>query len=242
MKKPSTKTITATLSIAACTLLLCSCIMKKPDYGPTVKKTMTVPSFNSVELNGNTAVYFLQGKEYSVRLEGKKKLLDCMKIGVKNNVLNVNSTDKAGSNEIVFFGHSHQRDNTIKVYITSPTLTKISQDGNASLVFPDSVTFDRLSLNIDGNSAVKVHRMKVGQLDMELSGNAGVKFKNLTARHATFDISGNAGMEINFNRADTASFDVSGNAGIKLTGTTRLPVRQNVTGNGGITDHTTRTK
>ena len=216
MKKPSIKTITATLSIAACTLLLCSCIMKKPDYGPTVKKTMTVPSFNSVELNGNTAVYFLQGKEYSVRLEGKKKLLDCMKIGVKNNVLNVNSTDEAGSNEIVFFGHSHQGDNTIKVYITSPTLTKISQDGNASLVFPDSVTFDRL--------------------------NAGVKFKNLTARRATFDISGNAGMEINFNRADTASFDVSGNAGIKLTGTTRLPVRQNVTGNGGITDHTTRTK
>ena len=101
MKKPSTKTITATLSIAACTLLLCSCIMKKPDYGPTVKKTMTVPSFNSVELNGNTAVYFLQGKEYSVRLEGKKKLLDCMKIGVKNNVLNVNSTDEAGSNKIV---------------------------------------------------------------------------------------------------------------------------------------------
>ena len=48
MKKPSTKTITATLSIAVCTLLLCSCIMKKPDYGPTVKKTMTVPSFNSV--------------------------------------------------------------------------------------------------------------------------------------------------------------------------------------------------
>ena len=41
MKKPSTKTITATLSIAVCTLLLCSCIMKKPDYGPTVKKTMT---------------------------------------------------------------------------------------------------------------------------------------------------------------------------------------------------------
>ena len=123
MKKPPTKTITATLSIAVCTLLLCSCIMKKPDYGPTVKKTMTVPSFNSVELNGNTAVYFQQGKEYSVRLEGKKKLLDCMKIGVKNNVLNVNSTDEAGSNKIVFFGHSHQGDNTIKVYITSPTLT-----------------------------------------------------------------------------------------------------------------------
>mgnify|MGYP000887357945 CR=1 FL=1 len=237
MKKPSTKTITATLSIAVCTLLLCSCIMKKPDYGPTVKKTMTVPSFNSVELNGNTAVYFLQGKEYSVRLEGKKKLLDRMKIGVKNNVLNVNSTDEAGSNEIVFFGHSHQGDNTIKVYITSPTLTQISQDGNGLLVFPDSVTLD-----IEGNSAVKAHRMTVGQFDMELSGNAGVKFQNLTARRAAFDISGNAGMEVNFDRTDTASFDVSGNAGIKLTGTTRRPVQQNVTGNGGITDHTTRTK
>ena len=231
MKRPSIHILTALLSMAACTLPLSSCLMKKADYGPTVRKTMPAADFDRVQLDGNMAVYFLQGKKPGVRLEGKEKLLRGMKVSVKNHVLNVYSTDEARAKDIIYFSSSHQGDNTVKVYITSPTLTQISQDGNGLLVFPDSVTLDRLSLDIEGNSAVKAHRMTVGQFDMELSGNAGVKFQNL-----------NAGMEVNFDRTDTASFDVSGNAGIKLTGTTRRPVQQNVTGNGGITDHTTRTK
>ena len=242
MKRPSIHILTALLSMAACTLPLSSCLMKKADYGPTVRKTMPAADFDRVQLDGNMAVYFLQGKKPGVRLEGKEKLLRGMKVSVKNHVLNVYSTDEARAKDIIYFSSSHQGDNTVKVYITSPTLTQISQDGNGLLVFPDSVTLDRLSLDIEGNSAVKAHRMTVGQFDMELSGNAGVKFQNLTARRAAFDISGNAGMEVNFDRTDTASFDVSGNAGIKLTGTTRRPVQQIVTGNGGITDHTTRTK
>ena len=64
-------------------------------------------------------------------------------------------------------------------YVTAPTYTKITQDSNSSMEFPDSITLDKFDLELNGNSSVKINSMKVNQLGIDLSGNGAVKARIL---------------------------------------------------------------
>lgn len=243
MKQFTTNKIVLSLTLAASIFFFSSCIRKKQPLGNAITQNIPVGNFQDVQVDASVAVHFLQGKDFSVKVRGSKDLLPHMHISVKGSTLIIDEKDMPNlSNKIHFdFGDSRDR-NKIDVYVTAPTYTKITQDSNSSMEFPDSITLDKLDLELNGNSSVKINSMKVNQLGIDLSGNGAVKVKNLTANDADLDVSGNAAVKINFNQSNRVKLDVSGNAGIKLTGTTRQPIQQNVSGNAGITDNTTRIK
>ena len=243
MKQFTTNKIVLSLTLAASIFFFSSCIRKKQPLGKAITQNIPVGNFQDVQVDASVAVHFLQGKDFSVKVRGSKNLLPHMHISVKGSTLIIDEKDMPNlSNKIHFdFGDSRDR-NKIEVYVTAPTYTKITQDSNSSMEFPDSITLNKFDLELNGNSSVKINSMKVNQLGIDLSGNGAVKVKNLTTNDADLDVSGNAAMKINFNQSNRVKLDVSGNAGIKLTGTTRQPIQQNVSGNAGITDNTTRIK
>ena len=245
MKKQSNKrisTILTNLFLALTTITLCSCITKKPDYGLPTKKDMNVEAFQNVELGGNAEVYFLQGNKYQVEIKGREKLLEYVDIKVKNNTLIIHERNHPSQKGIIFFNSSNDGADIIKVYVTCPQLVRVDQGGNTSLTFQDSLQVDKLTLDIRGNSCVKLNKVKVSEMNMDISGNADVNIAKLTAQTTKFNISGNASVNTDFDHSDSVTLTLSDNADITLNGNTRQSIQQRVTGNASVTDNTSRTK
>ena len=242
MKTTFAKIINIGLISVACLLALNSCYIRKIDYGKMVTEEASVDSFDTIDIRGAGTVYISQGKKYSLKFKGEEKRLDVLSfvnpqnrlvIDMKNLIQHIGFFDLKPSDRVT---------QGIDIYITTPTLSKLSWNNSATVILSDSFKLDKLSIEAPAGGNLKINKMNVNQLKVSMKNAGAIGVKSLTAKKADFDTNGDIGLGVNLYRTDTAIISTMGKGKANITGTTRLPLIMIARESSVINDKTTRIK
>lgn len=242
MKRIFAKIINIGLISVACLLALNSCYIRKIDYGKMVTEEASVDSFDTIDIRGAGTVYISQGKKYSLKFKGEEKRLDVLSfvnpqnrlvIDMKNLIQHIGFFDLKPSDRVT---------QSIDIYITTPTLSKLSWNNSATVILSDSFKLDKLSIEARAGGNLKINKMNVNQLKVSMKNAGAIGVKSLTAKKADFDTNGDIGLGVNLYRTDTAIISTMGKGKANITGTTRLPLIMIARESSVINDKTTRIK
>ena len=242
MKTTFAKIINIGLISVACLLALNSCYIRKIDYGKMVTEEASVDSFDTIDIRGAGTVYISQGKKYSLKFKGEEKRLDVLSfvnpqnrlvIDMKNLIQHIGFFDLKPSDRVT---------QGIDIYITTPTLSKLSWNNSATVILSDSFKLNTLSIEAPAGGNLKINKMNVNQLKVSMKNAGAIGVKSLTAKKADFDTNGDIGLGVNFYRTDTAIISTMGKGKANITGTTRLPLKMIARESSVINDKTTRIK
>jgi hypothetical protein len=197
-------------------------VLSSASLAKTEKKTITVPSFDSLELAGKVDVELVVGQKQSVEIETDSEYLDKVEIRVKDKSLiigNKNSSDWS-------FSFKDQR--TI-VRITVPAITEIDVSGACTI---KASGFAGGSLDFEGSGAIEATLAgHVDAFSIDISGAAEIKAFELKAQAVKLDISGSAQIEVFAVR--TIQSDVSGAASVVYKGTPAV-IKSDISGMGSM--------
>ena len=242
MKTTFAKIINISLISVACLLALNSCYIRKIDYGKMVTEEASVDSFDTIDIRGAGTVYISQGKKYSLKFKGEEKRLDVLSfvnpqnrlvIDMKNLIQHIGFFDLKPSDRVT---------QSIDIYITTPTLSKLSWNNSATVILSDSFKLNTLSIEAPAGGNLKINKMNVNQLKVSMKNAGAIGVKSLTAKKADFDTNGDIGLGVNLYRTDTAIISTMGKGKANITGTTRLPLIMIARESSVINDKTTRIK
>jgi putative lipoprotein len=242
MKRTFAKIINISLISVACLLALSSCYIRKIDYGKMVTEEASVDSFDTIDIRGAGTVYISQGKKYSLKFKGEEKRLDVLSfvnpqnrlvIDMKNLIQHIGFFDLEPSDKVT---------QSIDIYITTPTLSKLSWNNSATVILSDSFKLNTLSIEAPAGGNLKINKMNVNQLKVSMKNAGAIGVKSLTAKKADFDTNGDIGLGVNLYRTDTAIISTMGKGKANITGTTRLPLIMIARESSVINDKTTRIK
>ena len=242
MKTTFAKIINISLISVACLLALNSCYIRKIDYGKMVTEEASVDSFDTIDIRGAGTVYISQGKKYSLKFKGEEKRLDVLSfvnpqnrlvIDMKNLIQHIGFFDLEPSDKVT---------ESIDIYITTPTLSKLSWNNSATVILSDSFKLNTLSIEAPAGGNLKINKMNVNQLKVSMKNAGAIGVKSLTAKKADFDTNGDIGLGVNLYRTDTAIISTMGKGKANITGTTRLPLVMIARESSVINDKTTRIK
>ena len=242
MKRTFAKIINISLISVACLLALSSCYIRKIDYGKMVTEEASVDSFDTIDIRGAGTVYISQGKKYSLKFKGEEKRLDVLSfvnpqnrlvIDMKNLIQHIGFFDLKPSDRVT---------QGIDIYITTPTLSKLSWNNSATVILSDSFKLNTLSIEAPAGGNLKINKMNVNQLKVSMKNAGAIGVKSLTAKKADFDTNGDIGLGVNLYRTDTAIISTMGKGKANITGTTRLPLIMIARESSVINDKTTRIK
>ena len=242
MKRIFAKIINISLISVACLLALSSCYIRKIDYGKMVTEEASVDSFDTIDIRGAGTVYISQGKKYSLKFKGEEKRLDVLSfvnpqnrlvIDMKNLIQHIGFFDLEPSDKVT---------QSIDIYITTPTLSKLSWNNSATVILSDSFKLNTLSIEAPAGGNLKINKMNVNQLKVSMKNAGAIGVKSLTAKKADFDTNGDIGLGVNLYRTDTAIISTMGKGKANIIGTTRLPLIMIARESSVINDKTTRIK
>ena len=242
MKRIFAKIINISLISVACLLALSSCYIRKIDYGKMVTEEASVDSFDTIDIRGAGTVYISQGKKYSLKFKGEEKRLDVLSfvnpqnrlvIDMKNLIQHIGFFDLEPSDKVT---------QSIDIYITTPTLSKLSWNNSATVILSDSFKLNTLSIEAPAGGNLKINKMNVNQLKVSMKNAGAIGVKSLTAKKADFDTNGDIGLGVNLYRTDTTIISTMGKGKANITGTTRLPLIMIARESSVINDKTTRIK
>ena len=242
MKTTFAKIINLSLVFAACLLLFSSCIIRKIDYGKIVTEEVPVDSFDTIDVRGAGTVYISQGEKFSLKFKGQKKRLDVFSFVNLQNKLVIDMKNLKKNMVLLFIPPSDRITKSIDIYITTPTLSKLTWNNSATVILSDSFKLNTLSIEAPAGGNLKINKMNVNQLKVSMKNAGAIGVKSLTAKKADFDTNGDIGLGVNFYRTDTAIISAKGEPKINTTGTTCLPLTMVTEKGAVIKDKTTRIK
>lgn len=181
------------------------------DQKISVSEIRQLDTFSKIEMEGGAKVMLVQGDEYSIKVEGTKRIVDQVTTEVKDGVLMIDYRDKK----------------LIKLWIDSPTLTitfpdlsSFRLDGGAELK-ADGLKLDILNFKINGGANVRMNDLAVNTLNMTVDGGSDVHVSG-AAENLSIDIMGGTNFESEDFECANVNVEVDGAANVVVWATQTL--------------------
>ena len=206
--------------------------------GSNTSRTYNLSSFDKLAIYGVAEVQITKSSTQSVRVEGQQNILNDLNVSVNSSQLSV------GEN------NCFENLNTLKIFISVPSLMGIKTSGVCTVISPDSFTENEFAVNISGISNMSLNLNvqdfslnNSGDGNVSISGNAANQMYTtegefnascfgLVSEHADIDASGITNMEVNV--SNTLKVKMSGSGTIYYKGTPSI--NSNISGSGTIVD------
>ena len=189
-----------------------------------VSKTFNFKTFDSIQLQDlDGKVEVEVGKTFSIKVSIDDNLEPLLLVEEKNNTLRI-VLDKNENNR------RYVENSNIKITITVPQLSKISQSGNNE-TFVKGLQGKSFSIKCSGNANLTVEG-NIENLTIEKEGNGDLVAGRLIANIVSVIAMGNGNVKVNASEFFTANG--SGNGDIKNIGKAKASANSRKTGNGEI--------
>jgi hypothetical protein len=208
-------------------LLTASCSHDGEVFGPRVRGTgptevdkRTVAAFNRLEVKIDAEVILTQGPQREVRVEAQRNILDVLE------------TELNGDELQIEYGRAHVVGNpTVKVYITTPSLSEVEVSGSGKLRTTAPWSASSFRVGVSGSGEADVDVSGVDGLRTTISGSGEVKLGGNAASN-TISISGSGKVSAyDLSTQDTyASISGSGKAYVRASRT----LSAEISGSGSI--------
>lgn len=237
-------------------LLLGACVIVPAEKrGKKVSRTVKVKEFHDVVLNGMADVIFVQGDSFSVRVEGREKDIECLKVESEAQTLcishEMNKANEQG--EVIFMSDGAAMVENITVYVTAPDLKHVMVTGTGDFKCEGNLAVDLLELKVSGTGDVDFKRIQAKELTMEITGTGDVEIDHAVAEQVSAVVNGAGDLKLNgqdvgktlltvngsgdakvdFTHCGKAVVDVSGSGDVHLSGTLQ-ELQKSVTGSADL--------
>jgi hypothetical protein len=190
------------------------------------KETRNVKDFTKVSFGVAGNLYINIGPEFSVIVEGNKRILD--------NVL----TEVSGSKLVIknenWRMNNWRTDERITVRITMPEITGLGVSGSGKAEIKDAVKTEDLNLSVSGSGKLYASDVKVSNLECSISGSGDISMGSTGgSSKAGISISGSGNYFGESFKIGTAEIHISGSGNCECNVTESL--RASVSGSGNVT-------
>ncbi len=153
-------------------------------WGKVVRKDIPVTDFTAIELSENFDVLYMQGDKPSATIEGNEKVIGYHHVEVQNGTL-VDHTDKNTPRNIP----------SVRIILTSPTLSRIDIGGTGDIDIDHYVEFDDLHISLSGAGDVDIENMKCNNLTTDITGAGDISIDTLKCASVNSTITGAGDMK-----------------------------------------------
>lgn len=188
-----------------------------------VKENRSCSQFTEIHAKGSFKVFYKQGAEWSVMVEGKQKDVDKITTTCKEGALYV-KMDGAMANA-----------KTLKVVVTAPVLENIMLEGSADFVAETPIVIDDdLDVATSGSGDICIPRLECNSIYANVSASGKITIEEVKASSSELGVRGSGDVIIkNANISGSAQLTVQGSGDVRIYGTVKR-VRASVMGSGDI--------
>lgn len=211
------------------TLLFSSCIT---DYdggsffgqgikgeGPITSKSLNLDGFTAIGIATSGEIYLSQGESYAVKVESHQNIIDNLDAKVSGQELELGFGKSVGSYE------------SLKFYVTMPTLTAVSIAGSANVTGETAFTgLENVDINIAGSGNVRLN-LEAGAIDISISGSGDMELAG-TADNVKVSIMGSGSVKAGQLSTRTADISIAGSGDCTIDATERLEA--SIAGSGDV--------
>jgi len=206
------------LFIVAGMLALNGCAFGIQGSGKVITEKRQAEKFSGIELQCAANVYFTQGNEESVTVEGEDNIVALITTTVKDGNLIIDSEKNYSSTQ------------PVNVYVTVKELCLLELAGSGNMIGRSVINCDHMTLRLDGSGDLKLDVRSL-TVKMSLSGSG-----NLAVNGSTTDeevrITGSGNVDAANLKAYSGAVVITGSGITKINATDELNV--SITGSGNV--------
>ena len=189
-----------------------------------VGQVTSMDAFDVVNVAGPFNVFYEQGKNYSVRVEGTAEQLGKMTIYVKNGDLCIDQRKQEPSG--TFDG--------LQVFVTSPMIDALEIAGSGTLSSPKPLAVNDIRLEIAGSGDITLAQLNCKNLYMEIAGSGGITLGTVQANEASSEIAGSGDIDVAALSCKKANNEIAGSGDITLNNLNVDHVKSEIAGSGNV--------
>ena len=189
--------------------------------GNVTSQERSVSGFSAVQSSGFFDVYLSSGATQSLRIEADDNLHSYIETTVNGSELEIDTKE----------GYRLATDKDIKIFITSPTFSKVRLSGSGNIISQNQITSnDKIDLSVSGSGNIKVD-VHAPSVESHMSGSGDI---NLSGEAKKFEgsLSGSGNIRAMDLKTEETSIRISGSGNADVFASAKLDVR--VTGSGDV--------
>jgi len=202
--------IVLTVITLSLTFSSCNYYKEVKGNGKIIKKEFQIKDFNKIELGGYYNVIISQGNKSKLEIETDENLMEYIEARVSSKLLKIKNKKNISASK------------NINVYLTFDKLEDIAVAGFVVVSSADRLNFDKLSMEITGNSEINMN-INCVELNTEFSGNSSISLSG-TSLTADMNASGSAVINATELLVDDLKYTASGNTASKVNVISKLNV------------------
>ena len=198
---------------------------KTPTQVPASNQVTAMQSFDEVDIAGAFKVVYEQGAEHSVRIEATEQELKEMTVYVKDGELRIR---KAVKKPTVSFKN-------VKVYVTSPKLTKIELAGSGLFAASNAIgTNDDLDVEIAGSGQVLLTEVSSLNTDLEIAGSGNIEIGHLQTNEVNAEIAGSGNINLGALACNELDVEIAGSGDVNCDRIDATKAHVEIAGSGDV--------
>lgn len=135
----------------------------------------TIGNFNSISSNTIANIIVKQDNATALRVEGNERLINNLKIYVKNNILYINMKDERMHNRNFL-----KRNNKLSIYVTTPQLRSLSRAGVGNISLEGTFNAPNLTIKNEGVGNITSENLVANTLNVTSEGVGNITLKGRT--------------------------------------------------------------
>jgi hypothetical protein len=188
--------------------------------GDMISEIRPVGTFHSLDFRGHGDLHITQGRDFMVRLEGGRDLLEKYETYVDNGrlVIEMKSWWKLW------------RAKSITAYITMPEVKGLTISGSGTIIGETRITSQRLTLKGSGSGDIDLE-VDVKKLESKISGSGEIRLRGAAKDHE-YQLSGSGDLKGYELATEKSTIKVSGSGKCEVSVSAQLDVR--ISGSGKV--------
>ena len=195
------------VAIAIISLTLTSCQDSITGEGMVVTENFDFNNFSELELKSFYDVVVTQGTDQKVEVKGQQNVIDKMILFVSNETF------------VMDMESGNYRNVELTVYITVPTLDKVTVDGSGDIEIKEMESDDlEIKMSGSGDITAKNNITITDKITMDVSGSGDIQFDNLIAKDVTATMQGSGDLDVKDGSAEDLLVTANGSGDIEIYG------------------------
>lgn len=208
-------------SISILSALFLSSCKKINGKGDVVTETRATGTFQSISLSMSATVFYTQGTDYLLQIQGQENILQQIETQVEGSSLVIYL-----KKNVVLGPHE-----PITVYITAPEVVGLEVSGSGDINTSGPWVEDGISLNISGSGNINLGTLFAENLSATISGSGNILASSGTVTRENLNISGSGTIDLRGIEAQNVYTTTSGSGNTYVNASTLLDVTISGSGN-----------
>jgi len=203
---------------AAAIVLILGCSSALADR--PVDDIRDLPEFAGIGISVSADVFYTQGNQYQIRIEGDEDDVRDLITEVKDGFLKIRYEDW------------RMRRSKMTIYITSKEIESVKISGSARFMADRGVSSEEMEINLSGSGGVNFAQITSDEMEIKISGSGSVELSGDGADELEIKLSGSGRLDAEDFRVSEISASISGSGSCMVYATEELDAR--ISGSGKV--------